>query len=158
MHRQVWESSAFSADEDVKWRDARIDPQDRDASFRHDVLPVVATPEHLQVLDAEGATPIVCTGSANMSRNSEQYNDENLLEFRDARIAAIYLAEFLPRYEHYRARARARALSIETKRRGAGTQRQLALAPDSSWAKKYYLAGSVEEKARIALAATAPTD
>ena len=154
MHRQVWESSAFSADEDVKWRDARIDPQDRDAPFRHDVLPVVATPEHLQVLDAEGATPIVCTGSANMSRNSEQYNDENLLEIRDTRIAAIYLAEFLRLYEHYRARA----LSIETKQHGAGTHRQLSLAPDSSWAKKYYVAGSPEEKARIALAATAPTD
>ncbi|KWO51103.1 phospholipase D-like domain-containing protein [Burkholderia territorii] len=106
------------------------------------------------VIDAEGANPIVYTGSANMSRNSEQYNDENLLEIRDARIAAIYLAEFLRLYEHYRARA----LSIETKRHGAGAQRQLALAPDSSWAKKYYVAGSPEEKARIALASTVPTD
>jgi phosphatidylserine/phosphatidylglycerophosphate/cardiolipin synthase-like enzyme len=66
------------------------------------------------VIDAEGANPVVYTGSANMSRNSEQYNDENLLEIRDARIAAIYLAEFLRLYEHYRARA----LSIDTKRRG----------------------------------------
>lgn len=106
------------------------------------------------VIDAEGANPIVYTGSANMSRNSEQFNDENLLEIRDARIAAIYLAEFLRLYEHYRARA----LAIDAKQRGAGTHPRLALAPDSSWAKKYYVAGSPEAKARIALASTAPTD
>ncbi|WP_241301668.1 phospholipase D-like domain-containing protein [Burkholderia stabilis] len=106
------------------------------------------------VIDAEGTHPIVYTGSANMSRNSEQFNDENLLEIRDARIAAIYLAEFLRLYEHYRARA----LAIDAKQRGAGTHPRLALAPDSSWAKKYYVAGSPEAKARIALASTAPTD
>ncbi|WP_241289988.1 phospholipase D-like domain-containing protein [Burkholderia stabilis] len=106
------------------------------------------------VIDAEGANPVVYTGSANMSRNSEQFNDENLLEIRDARIAAIYLAEFLRLYEHYRARA----LAIDAKQRGAGTHPRLALAPDSSWAKKYYVAGSPEAKARIALASTAPTD
>ncbi|WP_175943820.1 phospholipase D-like domain-containing protein [Burkholderia pyrrocinia] len=108
------------------------------------------------VIDAEGANPVVYTGSANMSRNSEQYNDENLLEIRDKRIAAIYLAEFLRLYEHYRARA----LAIGAKQHGAGAgaHARLALAPDSSWAKKYYVAGSPEEKARLALASTAPTD
>ncbi len=35
------------------WWDARIDPQDRDASFRYDVFPVVGTPANLQVLDAQ---------------------------------------------------------------------------------------------------------
>jgi phosphatidylserine/phosphatidylglycerophosphate/cardiolipin synthase-like enzyme len=105
------------------------------------------------VIDAEGANPVVYTGSANMSRNSEQYNDENLLEIRDARIAAIYLAEFLRLYEHYRARAVDRH---ETAWRRA--QRRLALAPDASWAKKYFVAGSPEQKARIALASVAPTD
>ncbi|RQR69769.1 phospholipase [Burkholderia sp. Bp9012] len=118
------------------------------------MYPPVVIHHKFIVIDAEGANPIVYTGSANMSRNSEQYNDENLLEIHDTRIAAIYLAEFLRLYEHYRARA----LSIETKRHGAGVQRQLALAPDSSWAKKYYVAGSPEEKARIALASTVPTD
>ncbi|AOI94452.1 phospholipase D-like domain-containing protein [Burkholderia sp. LA-2-3-30-S1-D2] len=118
------------------------------------MYPPVVIHHKFIVIDAEGANPIVYTGSANMSRNSEQYNDENLLEIRDTRIAAVYLAEFLRLYEHYRARA----LSIETKRHGAGAQRQLALAPDSSWAKKYYVAGSPEEKARIALASTVQTD
>ncbi len=118
------------------------------------VYPPVVIHHKFIVIDAEGANPIVYTGSANMSRNSEQYNDENLLEVRDTRIAAIYLAEFLRLYEHYRARA----LSIGTKRRGASAPRQLALAADSSWAKKYYVAGSPEEKARIALASSVPAD
>ncbi|MDF3086594.1 phospholipase D-like domain-containing protein [Burkholderia sola] len=118
-------------------------------------FPPVVIHHKFIVIDAEGANPVVYTGSANMSRNSEQYNDENLLEIRDKRIAAIYLAEFLRLYEHYRARA----LAIHAKQQhGAGTHARLALAPDSSWAKKYYVAGSPEEKARIALASTAPTD
>lgn len=121
-------------------------------------FPPVVIHHKFIVIDAEGAHPVVYTGSANMSRNSEQFNDENLLEIRDPRIAAIYLAEFLRLYEHYRARA----LTINAKQHGTdggtGAHAQLALAPDSSWAKKYYVAGSPEEKARIALASTAPTD
>ncbi|VWC42810.1 phospholipase [Burkholderia lata] len=121
-------------------------------------FPPVVIHHKFIVIDAEGANPVVYTGSANMSRNSEQYNDENLLEIRDQRIAAIYLAEFLRLYEHYRARA----LTINAKQHGAdggtGAHARLALAPDSSWAKKYYVAGSPEAKARIALASTAPTD
>ncbi|RQT25712.1 phospholipase D-like domain-containing protein [Burkholderia contaminans] len=117
-------------------------------------FPPVVIHHKFIVIDAEGANPVIYTGSANMSRNSEQYNDENLLEIRDQRIAAIYLAEFLRLYEHYRARA----LTINAKQHGTGAHAQLALAPDSSWAKKYYVAGSPEEKARIALASTAPTD
>ncbi|AOL07787.1 MULTISPECIES: phospholipase D-like domain-containing protein [Burkholderia] len=117
-------------------------------------FPPVVIHHKFIVIDAEGANPVIYTGSANMSRNSEQYNDENLLEIRDQRIAAIYLAEFLRLYEHYRTRA----LTINAKQHGTGAHAQLALAPDSSWAKKYYVAGSPEEKARIALASTAPTD
>ncbi|AJY10172.1 phospholipase [Burkholderia dolosa] len=124
----------------------RLFPGERPPAY-----PPVVIHHKFIVIDAEGANPVVYTGSANMSRNSEQYNDENLLEIRDARIAAIYLAEFLRLYEHYRARA----LAIGAKQRGTHAQRRLALAPDSSWAKKYYVAGSPEEKARIALASPA---
>ncbi|OAJ53916.1 phospholipase [Paraburkholderia ginsengiterrae] len=98
------------------------------------------------VIDAEGANPIVYTGSANMSNNSEHFNDENLLEIRDRRIAGTYLAEFLRLYEHYRARA----LTIRQKSDNA--HERLMLAPDGSWAKKYFVADSPEEKARVALA------
>ncbi|WP_069706719.1 phospholipase D-like domain-containing protein [Burkholderia seminalis] len=121
-------------------------------------FPPVVIHHKFIVIDAEGANPVVYTGSANMSRNSEQYNDENLLEIRDTRVAAIYLAEFLRLYEHYRARA----LAIDAQRHGTdagtGAHARLALAPDSRWAKKYYVQGSPEEKARIALASTAPTN
>lgn len=98
------------------------------------------------VIDAEGANPIVYTGSANMSNNSEHFNDENLLEIRDRRIAGTYLAEFLRLYEHYRARA------LAIRQKSDGTHERLMLAPDGSWAKKYFVADSPEEKARVALA------
>ncbi|WP_321962023.1 phospholipase D-like domain-containing protein [Paraburkholderia sp. J7] len=100
------------------------------------------------VIDAEGGNPIVYTGSANMSNNSEHFNDENLLEIKDTRIAAIYLAEFMRLYEHYRARA----IGIEAQQRR--TVQRLMLQPDRKWADKYYKANSPEEKARIALAAS----
>ncbi|WP_027801058.1 phospholipase D-like domain-containing protein [Paraburkholderia dilworthii] len=98
------------------------------------------------VIDAEGANPIVYTGSANMSNNSEHFNDENLLEIRDRRIASTYLAEFLRLYEHYRARA------LAIRQRHGGTRQQLMLAPDGAWSKKYFVRDSPEEKARVALA------
>jgi phosphatidylserine/phosphatidylglycerophosphate/cardiolipin synthase-like enzyme len=99
------------------------------------------------VIDAEGDNPIVYTGSANMSNNSEHFNDENLLEIRDKRIAGIYLAEFLRLYEHYRARA----IAISDQQSGHKRER-LVLQPNGSWADKYFVEGSPEEKARVALA------
>jgi phosphatidylserine/phosphatidylglycerophosphate/cardiolipin synthase-like enzyme len=90
-----------------------------------------------------------------MSNNSEHKNDENLVEIRDRRVAGIYLAEFLRLYEHYRARA----LAIKARVTKAAPF-TLALQPDRHWADKYYVDGSPEAKARIALAsepvATAP--
>ena len=99
------------------------------------------------VIDAEGTDPVVYSGSANMSQNSEHYNDENLLEIRDKRIAGIYLAEFLRLYEHYRARA----IAIEEQRQH-GTRERLILQPDNRWSAKYFVDGSPEAKARVALA------
>ncbi|SAL00659.1 phospholipase D/transphosphatidylase [Caballeronia ptereochthonis] len=99
------------------------------------------------VIDAEGANPVVYTGSANMSNNSEHDNDENLLEIRDRRIAAIYLAEFLRLYEHHRARALAIEVAVRRK-----SKPELKLQPDRHWADKYYVEGSPESKARVALA------
>ncbi|MGF6773385.1 phosphatidylserine/phosphatidylglycerophosphate/cardiolipin synthase-like enzyme [Paraburkholderia sp. GAS199] len=110
-----------------------------------DYAPVIIHHKFL-VIDAESANPIVYTGSANMSNNSEHFNDENLLEIRDRRIAGTYLAEFLRLYEHYRARA----LAIDQKNKD--THPRLALQPNGDWAKKYFVAGSPEAKARIALA------
>jgi phosphatidylserine/phosphatidylglycerophosphate/cardiolipin synthase-like enzyme len=104
------------------------------------------------VIDAETDNPVVYTGSANMSENSEHNNDENLLEIRDQRIAQIYLAEFMRLYEHYRARAIAiKQKQDELKGTPVMTSR-LRLQPDAKWAKKYFDEGSPESKARIAMA------
>ncbi len=98
------------------------------------------------VIDAEGNEPIIYTGSANMSKNSVNHNDENLLEIRGSkRLAGIYLAEFFRLYEHYRARAAWQA-SL------AGTMPTYRLAPDSSWAKKHFTPGTPEFRARVAMA------
>jgi phosphatidylserine/phosphatidylglycerophosphate/cardiolipin synthase-like enzyme len=114
--------------------------------------PPVIVHHKFLVIDAEGENPIVYTGSANMSNNSEHKNDENLLEIKDRRVAAIYLAEFLRLYEHYRARALAIKATL-----AKAPKVTLALQPNGHWADKYYVDGSPESKARIALASEPPT-
>lgn len=98
------------------------------------------------IVDAETDHPTIYTGSANMSNNSLHHNDENLLEITGSpRLAHIYLAEFMRLYEHYRARAaweRSRHHPADT----------FALAPDASWARKFFTAGSPEAKSRVAMA------
>lgn len=103
------------------------------------------------VIDAETDSPVVYTGSANMSGNSVYHNDENLLEIKGSpRLARIYLAEFLRLYEHYRARAR----FIEFKKKGGNaSQAGLVLKKDRSWANKHYTPGTPEFKARIRMLA-----
>jgi len=97
------------------------------------------------VIDAEGDNPIVFTGSANFSGNSLHKNDENLLKITgSSRIAGIYFAEFLRLYEHYRARA---AFA-----RRQGGEDTFKLTADNSWSKKYFVSGSPEAKARLAMA------
>jgi phosphatidylserine/phosphatidylglycerophosphate/cardiolipin synthase-like enzyme len=58
------------------------------------------------IVDADTATPSIYTGSANLSANSTNHNDENLLEITgSSALAQTYLAEFMRLYQHYRARA-----------------------------------------------------
>jgi len=104
------------------------------------------------VIDAEGESPIIFSGSQNLSKNSVNNNDENLLEMRSKRIAGIYLAEFLRLYEHYRARA---AWNARKKAELAGhpTSDIFQLATTSSWASKHYQPGTPEYKARLAMVA-----
>jgi phosphatidylserine/phosphatidylglycerophosphate/cardiolipin synthase-like enzyme len=69
-------------------------------------VPTVHVHHKFIVIDGETATPTIYTGSANMSRNSVENNDENLLEIKgNTKLAQIYVAEFFRLYEHYRARA-----------------------------------------------------
>ncbi len=58
------------------------------------------------IIDADTDQPTIYTGSANLSANSTNHNDENLLEITGSpALAQTYLAEFMRIYEHYRARA-----------------------------------------------------
>lgn len=58
------------------------------------------------IIDADTDSPTIYTGSANLSANSTNHNDENLLEITGSpQLAQTYLAEFMRIYEHYRARA-----------------------------------------------------
>lgn len=99
------------------------------------------------VIDAEGKSPLVFTGSANFSGNSLHNNDENLLEITACpRLAGAYFAEFMRLYEHYRAR-----FSFE--RRQHGESSAFTLARDNRWNRKYFVDGSAFERARVAMAA-----
>jgi phosphatidylserine/phosphatidylglycerophosphate/cardiolipin synthase-like enzyme len=98
------------------------------------------------VIDGESDHPTVFTGSANFSGDSLHKNDENLLEITDCpRLARMYFAEFMRLYEHYRAR-------FAFGRRAAGDQTAFILTKDSAWCRKYFVAGSAEENARVTIA------
>jgi phosphatidylserine/phosphatidylglycerophosphate/cardiolipin synthase-like enzyme len=99
------------------------------------------------LIDAETPQPILYTGSANFSNNSQYQNDENILEIVGHRpLAEAYLAEFMRLYEHYRAR-----LAFVRSREAGPGQATFKLTRDASWARKYFTPGSPEEKARRAM-------
>jgi phosphatidylserine/phosphatidylglycerophosphate/cardiolipin synthase-like enzyme len=59
------------------------------------------------LVDPLSTNPIVITGSANFSAASTKNNDENMLVIRgDARVAEIYLTEFMRLFNHFEARQR----------------------------------------------------
>lgn len=102
------------------------------------------------VIDAETDSPTIYTGSANMSGNSLHYNDENMLEITGSTaLAAVYLAEFMRLYEHYRARA-----SWNRWHGGYGT---FKLRTDASWATEAFTDGTPRHKTRVALSGSAAT-
>ena len=109
------------------------------------------------VIDAETDAPTIFTGSANLSTNSTNFNDENLLEITGSpELAQTYLAEFMRLYEHYRARAiwnmppSTKAVSDKV-----GRQRQKAFTLKTKrddWVKRAYEDGTPEAIARVNLA------
>lgn len=64
------------------------------------------------LIDPLSDDPLICTGSANFSKNSLQVNDENMVLIRgDTRVADIYLTEFLRLHEHFYFRDTANAFA-----------------------------------------------
>jgi hypothetical protein len=97
------------------------------------------------VIDGETDHPVIYSGSANLSKNSTNHNDENLLEITDCpRLAQIYLAEFMRLFEHYRARQ-------AFDERSSGASDTFKLTSDSSWSKDWYAPGA-KSNSRVALA------
>jgi phosphatidylserine/phosphatidylglycerophosphate/cardiolipin synthase-like enzyme len=83
-----------------------IQPTAKGKKTKKKFIPSVHIHHKFIVIDGETESPIIFSGSANMSNNSVFNNDENLLEITGSpRLAQIYIAEFMRLYEHYRARA-----------------------------------------------------
>jgi phosphatidylserine/phosphatidylglycerophosphate/cardiolipin synthase-like enzyme len=105
------------------------------------------------VIDAETTNPTIYTGSANMSHNSVNQNDENLLEIRGSRrLAGIYLAEFMRLYEHYRARAHFIASELAKVGAAPVPAKPFKLAANNSWSLAAYADDSPESRARVHMA------
>lgn len=140
-NRDVFAHSAYAGEDRPAgfwWEKARL-PGDRTQ------WPVFIHHKFVAI-DGETDNPTIYTGSANMSKAALYNNDENLLEVKGSpRLAAIYMAEFLRLYEHYRARLAWQRMQ----RSGRKRDKKYSLAKDNRWCRKFYREGSPECKARI---------
>jgi phosphatidylserine/phosphatidylglycerophosphate/cardiolipin synthase-like enzyme len=121
------------------------------ASAGHGV-PTVHIHHKFIVIDGETAEPTIYTGSANMSKNSVENNDENLLELKgNAKLAQIYVAEFFRLYDHYRARAlwnRGSAKGTSTNKGHSGLRLR---TKRDDWVREAYKQDSLDYIARVNL-------
>jgi phosphatidylserine/phosphatidylglycerophosphate/cardiolipin synthase-like enzyme len=110
------------------------------------------------LIDPLSQDPLVITGSANFSEPSTTDNDENMLVIRgDARVADIYLGEFMRLFTHFRFRGKTNTANHElAPGPGNPTPHQhgkLYLRDDDSWARRFYVKDSPREKERLLFAA-----
>jgi hypothetical protein len=83
------------------------------------------------LIDPLSADPLICSGSANFSRNSLIANDENMLLIRgETRVADIYLTEFDRIFRHFYAR--------DALNRMGGKQDPLPLDETGRWVADYF--------------------
>ena len=113
------------------------------------------------VIDGDTAHPTIYTGSPNFSANSENSNDENVLEITgNTQVAQVYVAEFLRLYNHYRARAlwnrahpptksKAKPKVQTTASRGSKAPSLTLATSRDAWVKGAYKAGTKEYLARV---------
>jgi phosphatidylserine/phosphatidylglycerophosphate/cardiolipin synthase-like enzyme len=89
-------------------------------------------------------SPVVISGSHNLSVPASNGNDENYLIMRgDTDLADRYGLEILRFYEHYRFRYYAKKLELKEAK---------PLEIDDSWADDYYAAGHIKELSRLRFA------
>jgi phosphatidylserine/phosphatidylglycerophosphate/cardiolipin synthase-like enzyme len=120
-------------------------------------VPAVHVHHKFVLIDADTDHPTIYTGSANMSQNSTNNSDENLLEIKgNVALARTYLAEFMRLYNHYHARAvweqtHGKKAKKPTGTASAGDPMVLRRTRDA-WVKGAYKQGTTEYAARTRLA------
>jgi phosphatidylserine/phosphatidylglycerophosphate/cardiolipin synthase-like enzyme len=101
---------------------------------------------HAKVLliDPLSDDPLVCSGSANFSKNSLIANDENMLLIRgNTRIADIYMTEIDRIFRHFYAR------DVINKLASAGSKvNPLLLDPTDAWIGQNFKAGTYKDNRR----------
>jgi hypothetical protein len=97
------------------------------------------------LIDPLSDDPLVCSGSANFSKNSLVANDENMLLIRgNRRIADIYMTEFDRIFRHFRAR------DIINQQAEHGLHKNpLLLDPTDAWIEPNFLAGTYKNNRRL---------
>jgi phosphatidylserine/phosphatidylglycerophosphate/cardiolipin synthase-like enzyme len=102
------------------------------------------------LIDALGNDPTVISGSANFSDASTKNNDENMVVIRgDTTVADIYLGEFMRLWNHFYFRDVVRRLKAKPESK---LHQSAYLAPDDSWAQRYFQKESVKSKERLLFA------
>jgi phosphatidylserine/phosphatidylglycerophosphate/cardiolipin synthase-like enzyme len=93
------------------------------------------------LVDPLSDDPLVITGSANFSDASTKNNDENMLVIRgDARVAEVYLGEFMRMFNHFFAR------NLVSQQRDPSISHLTHLSPDDSWREAHYRDGPQQKE------------
>lgn len=94
----------------------------------------------LLIVDFTSESPVVISGSHNLSKPASEGNDENFLAIRgDTDVADCYGIELMRLYDHYRFRFATKTETVAP-----------SLTPDDSWADRYFRVGSLNERDRLA--------
>jgi phosphatidylserine/phosphatidylglycerophosphate/cardiolipin synthase-like enzyme len=104
------------------------------------------------IVDPLSEDPLVCSGSANFSKNSLTANDENMLLIRgDKRVADIYLTELDRIFRHFYAR------DVLNRTAAAGEHfPALLLDPTDTWITANFRDGSYKNSRRLLFFPDAP--
>jgi len=101
------------------------------------------------IVDFTSEQPVVISGSHNLSGAASSSNDENFMIIAgDTDIADSYGVEILRIYDHYRFRYWSQKLNSRSVL-GAEQPRRMLLKPNGSWAKKYFMKGTLAFADRV---------
>lgn len=130
---------------------APVPNSDLDRWFIEEEVPRDTTSGHVffvhskvLIIDPLSDDPLVCTGSANFSKNSLINNDENMLLIRgETRVADIYVTELDRIFRHFRAR------EVLNRTSRPGGPNPLALATTDEWIGANFKEGTYKNNRRL---------